>query len=369
MKVAIDARLNAYRVGGIAQYTQELLGALVDAAPDDHFTVLAHRKQERPLAVASNVAHRRLWTPPHHKLEQQALGWELRDLDAQLLHFPDFIPLLRGGRRIVITVHDLAFLRYPEILDEEARLFYGQIGRAVRRADRIIAVSEHTKRDLIELLSVPAGRIAVIYEAAAAHFRPLDIAPGTSRSFNGYSVEADLFMLFVGTLEPRKNLTTLIDAMAVCRDEGQSLPYLVVAGARGWLDSGVFDRIIAHGLQDHVQMIGGVTQAELVWLYNACRFYVNPELYSGFGLPVLEAMQCGAPVISSDAAALPEVVGDAGLLVRPLDVDAWTSVLSRLWDDDKLRIKLRASGLEQARRFSWAAAAEATLRVYREVCG
>lgn len=368
MHIAIDARLNAYRIGGIAQYTQQLLTALAEIAPAVRFTALEHRKQRRPIVQGANVRVRRLWTPPHHRWEQLSLPVELASLRPDILHSPDFIPPMRWRGPVVITVHDLAFLRYPEILDGDARRFYGQIAAATRRADGIIAVSHSTAADITALLGVPSSRITVIHEAAAPQFRLVPVAPDTTRSFNGIQVRSKRFALFVGTLEPRKNLTTLLDALALCREYADS-PRLVITGARGWLDAPIFAQVKALGLEPLVQFIGPVDQQALVWLYNAALFYVNPELYSGFGLPVLEAMQCGTPVVAADTSALPEVVGDAGLLVRPLDVDGWAAVLQRLWHDDDLRFDLRLRGLAQAARFTWEQAAYQTLALYREVAG
>lgn len=368
MHVAVDARLNAYRMGGIAQYTQQLLAAMVSAAPDVRFTVLEHRKQRETLLKAPNVRTRRCWTPPHHRWEQLSLLWELRSLRRSLLHAPDFIAPLRYRGPLVITVHDLAFLRFPEILDAQARRYYGQIAAAVARADGIIAVSYSTKRDIETLLGVPPERIDVIYEAAAPHFRQIDLQQNASRDFNGHALRAGTFALFVGTLEPRKNLTTLLQALAVLRDESRGdVPRLVVAGVRGWLDDPVFEQVKRQHLEEYVTFIGGVEQQELLWLYNASLFYVNPEIYSGFGLPVLEAMQCGTPVIAADTSALPEVVGDAGLLIPPRDVEAWARAIARLWNDEQMRGDLRQRGLEQAARFTWQQAAAETLALYRRV--
>ncbi|MBA3944515.1 MAG: glycosyltransferase family 4 protein [Herpetosiphonaceae bacterium] len=367
MNVAVDARLLAYRVGGIAQYTQQLLQALSPVAPHDTFTVLAHRKQQKPIALGSNLVHRYLWTPPHNHWEQWSLPLELLLMRADVVHSPDFIPPLHLRKPLVITVHDLAFMRYPAILDAAARRFYGQIGAATRRADAIIAVSESTKRDLTELLDVPPERIDVVYEAAASRFEPLELAPN-AKTFNGHILYAGSFALFVGTLEPRKNLPTLLHALARSRDRlPAALPKLVVAGPRGWLDEPIIAQVRDQKLGDYVYFIGSVDQHDLIWLYNACRFYVNPELYSGFGLPILEAMQCGAPVVAADTSALPEVVGDAGLLVPPLDVEAWADVLSRVWQDEALRNDLRARGFAQAQRFTWQQAAEETMAIYRRV--
>ncbi len=366
MNVAIDARLLAYRVGGIAQYTQQLLQALAAVAPDDTFTILEHRKQHEPVALGANIQRHRLLTPPHNRWEQWSLPLELLRVRADVVHAPDFIPPLHVRKPLIITVHDLAFIRYPAILDAAARRFYAQIGAATQRADAIIAVSQSTKRDLIELLEVPAERIDVVYEAAAAQFRPLDLAPDATKTFNGHTLQVGSFALFVGTLEPRKNLPTLLDALARCRDRSPAAtPKLVIAGARGWLDEPIMAQVKHNKLGDHVHFIGVVDQQQLTWLYNACRFYVNPEIYSGFGLPILEAMQCGAAVVAADTSALPEVVGEAGLLVPPLDIEVWADVLDRLWQDEALRNDLQTRGFAQAKRFTWQQAAEETMAIYR----
>lgn len=363
--VAIDARLNAYRVGGIPQYTRELVLALAAAEPSDRYIVLEHRKATRPLLTSPNVTRRRLWTPPHHRWEQWVLPLELRRVKADVLHSPDFIPPFRRRMPAVITVHDLAFLHYPEILDDNAKRYYGQITAAVKSADAIIAVSEATRRDLLELLNVSDERVTIIPEAASAYYRPLELGVGEQREINGVPLETGSFVLFVGTIEPRKNLDTLLRALAACRSTpGTTVPLLVVAGARGWLDGPIFELIRDLRLGDHIRMIGGVEQDDLLWLYSACRFYVQPERYSGFGLPVLEAMQCGAPVIVSDTMALTELVGDAGVVTPAMDVEAWASAICRLWDDPERCSELRVRGLNRATLYSWERTARETRAVY-----
>ncbi len=367
--IAIDARLNAYRIGGIPQYTMELVAALAALAPEDQLILLGHRRGTRHKAVyGSNISWRRFWTPPHNRWEQWTLPVELLSVHADVLHCPDFIPPFHRRLPAVITVHDLAFLHFPEILDDGAKRYYGQISVAVRSADAIIAVSEATRRDLHDLLGVPTERVVVVPEAAAPTFRPIELEAGARREINGVPLAAGSFALFVGTIEPRKNLPTVLRALALGRGgSDEPPPQLVIAGPRGWLDGPVFELIRDLKLGDQVRLIGGVSPNELLWLYNACRFYVQPELYSGFGLPVLEAMQCGAPVVVSDTSALPELVGDAGLLVPPVDVESWAEVLRRLWDDSGLRTELRARGLQRAAGYSWERAARETRAVYRQV--
>jgi glycosyltransferase involved in cell wall biosynthesis len=366
MRIAIDARLNAYRAGGIPQYTRQLFAALAAVAPERRYIALNHRKASAPLLQAANVAHRRLWTPPHHRWEQITLPLELTGVATDLLHFPDFIPLFALRKPTAITVHDLAFLRYPEILDDAARRYYGQIRRAVERADAIIAVSQSTRQDIVELLNVDPGRVDVVYEAAAPEFQPLDLPPDAERAINGHRLRRDQFALFVGTLEPRKNLPTLLQALHLLQQRDDP-PTLVIAGPRGWLDDEIGKLVARLRLAEAAQLIGGVEIVDLIWLYNACRVYLHPELYSGFGLPILEAMQCGAPVIAADNSSLPEVTGDAGLLLPALDVEAWAETWQRVWNDTEQRDRMRAAGKQQAARFSWTTAARETLSIYDRI--
>jgi glycosyltransferase involved in cell wall biosynthesis len=265
-------------------------------------------------------------------------------------------------------------LRYPDILDDNARRYYGQIERAMSHAAAIIAVSHSTRRDILELLRVNESKIVVIHEAAAPQFQPLDTTHEPERVISGQRLRAGEFALFVGTVEPRKNLATLLRALRVILDlrtfrrrPDDDPPHLVIAGPRGWLDTPIFKLVDELQLHDRVRFVGGVSEADLVWLYSACRVYLHPELYSGFGLPILEAMQCGAPVVAADTSSLPEVMGSAGLLVPPLDVDAWSDSWQRVWRDESLRERMRAAGFAQAARFSWTTAAKATLRLYHRL--
>lgn len=369
MNIAIDNRLASYRIGGVPQYTQQLITAMARSAEaDDRFTLIDHRKPLRGSTVfGTNIAHRRVWTPPHNRWEQTLLPLELWNIRADVIHFPDFIPLFRLRAPTVITIHDLAFLRYPQILDAEAGRYYGQIGRAVERADAIIAVSDSTRRDIVELLKVPEERVAVVHEAAAPHFQPIDPAADPARKINDHLLHKNTFALFVGTLEPRKNLPVLLHALRVLLDRGGEPPRLVVAGPRGWLDDPIFKLVQTLRLEDDVQLIGSVDARDLVWLYNACRVYLHPELYSGFGLPVLEAMQCGAPVLVADTSSLPEVAGGAAHLLPPNDVEAWAAAWRAIWDDAMLREQLRSAGRARAAQFSWSRAARETLEIYRRV--
>lgn len=367
LNIGIDGRLIAYRMGGIARYTIRLARALARVDSENTYWFLQHHRYANTLVKAPNFHTVRMFTPTHHPLEQFLLWMELKRVPLDVLHSPDFIPpLYKMGARRVITVHDLAFLRYPHLLTRAAARYYGQIDRAVRKADHIIAVSNSTREDLMNLLGAPESKITVIYEAADEAFRPLpeeEVAEEIRRRY-GFSPD---YILFVGTIEPRKNLNTLLLAYHGLRTQYHLDPPLVFAGEHGWLADEVYSLVEELGLNDRCHFLGRVSTEELVYLYNGARVYAHPALYEGFGLPPLEAMACGTPTIVSNVSSLPEVVGDAALLVEPTDVEAWTTALHRLLTDDTLWNELRQKGLERAKKFSWERAARDTLNVYRKV--
>lgn len=366
MRIGIDARLIFYHQAGIGQYILRLTQALAQIDRDDAFIIFTSRKDTTFHIEQPNLKRQRLWTPSHHRFERWAMSLELAPFALDVLHSPDFIPPAWTRCPSVITVHDLAFLLYPRFLTRESARYYGQVDLAARQADHIIAVSNSTKRDTIRLLGVPESKITVIYEAAHPLFTPL--ADDVAREFvrARYDLPAE-FILFVGTIEPRKNLPTLLRAFKLLRERYKSPAVLAIAGNRGWLIEEV-DRVIAElQLGDTVRFLGGVRNEELVYLYNAASVFVLPSFYEGFGLPPLEAMACGTPVIVSNVSSLPEVVSDAGLLIAPDDVEGLAVAMVRVLSDSALRDELRAKGLKRAQTFSWERAARETLAVYRQV--
>ncbi len=265
MRIGIDARLNAYRQGGIAQYTRLLLAALAPLVGDDEIVALQHRRQPQPMTVARNVGRALLHTPPHNRFEPLSLPVELLPRRLDLLHCPDFVaPRLRPCPAVV-TIHDLAFLRFPEILDADARRYYGQVRASAHAAQAVIAVSESTRADIAELLGLPPERVDVVYEAAAPYFRPAEVSPDDEISVNGRPLRAGRFALFVSTIEPRKNLETLLRALRLCLDRRPGAGYrLAIAGVRGWLDGPVFDLIRDLRLADHVDFLGWPAPEQLI---------------------------------------------------------------------------------------------------------
>lgn len=371
LRVGVDARLTYYREGGISTYTMGLLRGLSQVIGDrEEVVVLQSRRDRAPRVAARGFSTAYLATPPHHRLEQIGLPLELIWRGLDVVHCPDFIPPLRRRCRAVITVHDLAFLLYPHLLTEESQRYYGQIDQAVKSADAIIAVSQNTRNDLVERVGAKPEKVVVIPEAADEIYRPLDrdlVEATLQRRFRfgrGY-------ILFVGTIEPRKNLPFLLRAYALLKERwrsvGRSVPKLVIAGRKGWLFGEVFRAVEDLRLGDDVIFVGVVSPDDLVILYNGASLLVFPSLYEGFGLPLLEAMACGTPVVGAEVSSIPEVVGDAGLLYSPKDIEALISGLESLILDEGLANRLREKGFERVKGFSWTATARETLALYWRV--
>ncbi|MCL7454911.1 MAG: glycosyltransferase family 4 protein [Anaerolineae bacterium] len=368
MRVGIDARLVYYSQAGIGQYILHLAEALARIDTDTEYVLLQSRKDDTTILEQPNFRRVSLWTPSHHRLERYSLNVELMRLGLDLLHSPDFIPPHRPSCKSVITVHDLAFLLYPHFLTKESARYYGHIDDAVRWTDHIIAVSESTKRDTVDHLGVPEDKITVVHEAANPIFRPVSREEAWQQVRNRHGIE-DRFILFVSTIEPRKNVPTLMRALWQLVECYKEDVHLVVAGGKGWLYEDAFAVVDELQLDSRVHFVGRVSSEDLLYLYNAAQLLAHPAFYEGFGLPPLEAMACGLPVIASNVASLPEVVGDAGLLIDPHDVDELTVGMWRVLTDEELRREMIDKGLRQAARFSWDRAAAETLEIYRQVAG
>lgn len=366
MHIAIDARLTYYREGGIAAYMRRVIQALAGLDPSGDYTILRSRKDNRSLAAGQNFRQVPIWTPCHHRLEAWTLGLELLPRRVDLLHSPDFIPPRWGARQYVITVHDLNFLHYPQFLTPESRRYYNdQIERAVRQADHILADSEATKTDLVAMLGVPAEQISVHMLGVDEAFRPLPDA-----DLDAACAQLDLprgYLLFVSTFEPRKNIPGLLEAYRYLRDRLPDAPPLVLAGRRGWLADDLAAQVKKLDLEEHIRWRENVPQALMPALYGAASLLAAPSFYEGFGLSALEAMACGTPTVVANRSSLPEVVGEAGLLVDPNDVPSITDGLHRVLTDSTLAARLRADGLARARTFTWERTARVVLDVYRRL--
>jgi len=367
MRFGIDARLTYHQRAGIGRYTLFLLSELGKIDHENQYTIFQHRKDREPLVKAPNFQRKTLYAPVHSKLEQPLLTAELLFHDLDLIHSTDFIPPLYSNLPSIITVHDLAFLRWPHFLTKDHATYYSQIDRGVRHARHVIVPSQSTKNDVIGQLGVQESKVSVIYEAAAALYRPLPIAETRLAVAKRFSLPAN-YILFVSTIEPRKNIGGLLQAFHHLRTKYNLTDTgLVLAGKRGWLYEKVFETVDDLGLQDSTFFVGRVTDEELRQLYVGARCHVHPAFYEGFGLPPLEAMACGTPTVVSNTSSLPEVVGDAALLVDPNDWEEMAVAIRRLLTDDDLHREMRQKGLQRAAVFSWSRSAAETLDIYQMV--
>jgi glycosyltransferase involved in cell wall biosynthesis len=385
MHIGFNAMLfsltDTYRAAGVSSYIYHLLRGLSQVDRCSRYTVFtgswARSAEARNLlALGDNfrLAPGRLPTyrPPVRLLwEQTAQAAQTWNLD--VLHNPvNVVPLVARCRQVV-TIHDLAFLMLSgSHLRSKSRYLTLMTRLSARRADRIITDSEFIRQSVIRLFNVSPERVCAVPLAAGEAYRWLGETPQGRREIEAFRQKKGLparFFLYLGTLEPRKNLPQLLKAYAVLRAEGMGgaggeLPELIIAGAKGWLYDAIFAHVRTLELERHVHFPGFLPREEVVWWMNAALGFVYLSAHEGFGLPPLEAMSCGVPVIVNDAPPLPEVARDAGLLVDANDPGAVAAALRAIAAAPDLRHDLRRRGLERAAQFSWRSTAEQTLAVY-----
>ena len=382
MRIGVDYTSAVLQGAGIGRLTRCIFQALAEIDHENEYRLFAAMGRGQPSNLptfqSSNLSTFHLKPIPLSDRELNIVWHRLRlPLSVELItgpvdvfHSPDFTlpPVWRA--RTVLTVHDLSFLRVPECFTGALRRYLEQVvPRSVRRADQVIADSESTKRDLVELLGTPAGKVTVIYSGVEPRFRPIADQSTLEAVRRRYNLP-ERFILSVGTLQPRKNFITLIEAFSRLKleDGGWRLEdgglKLVIVGGRGWLYEEIFSRVEALGLQGEVLFPGFVADEHLPVLYNLAEVFALPSLYEGFGLPPLEAMACGTPVVTSNASSLPEVVGDAGLMVEPMDVEGLAAAIGCVLEDGDLRREMVHRGLARAREFTWGRAARQLLEVY-----
>lgn len=284
-----------------------------------------------------------------------------------VVHFPDPLPFRGRRARIVVTIHDIIFATMPDLyLDSQRALLEEHMAKIVRRADAIIAVSKTTRKDVLRIYGFDEKRIYVVEHGVEENFKPL-ISSGLLEEVRGMYGLPEKFVLYVGTLEPRKNHVRLIQAFRLMCERHPNQYSLVICGKKGWMYDEIFNVANSPGLREKVLFIGYVPDEHLPFLYNLAGAVVYPSLYEGFGLPVIEAMACGKPVLTSNRGVLAEVAGDGALLVNPEDEDEMANGLHRLVFDNELRERLKVSGLKKASEFTWERAAKATLQVYDRI--
>lgn len=368
MHIAIDAHSVGTGLAGVETYITNLIEALAASGETNRYTLYLTkgRAGDRFAGRWPHVSVRR--TLPHTPFLRIPVTFplQLRHHPADLLHVqftaPPFTPC-----PVVATIHDLSFEHLPETFNRRSWMQLRlTVRRTARAAAHIITSSEFSRRDLIETYNIAPERITVTLAAAAPHFRPApaeDIAEVKRR----YGIGGD-YVLAVGSIQPRKNLVRLVRAYSDLRRRRShdKLPQLVLVGKRAWLYGETLRAVEQSGVASNVIFTGYVPERDLPALYTGALCFVYPSYFEGFGLPPLEAMQCGAAVIAGDRTSLPEVVGDAGLLVNPFDEDAIGAAIARLIDDGDLRAGLRARGQQRAALFNWTETARQTLQVYEQ---
>ena len=375
-RAALNAQLfrmnEGYRSAGIARYIFHLLRELPFAANDFQLDVYATEPQAAQLLSNLNLHTTRI--PVHKPLarifwEQTFFALDLLKKNYALLHSLAYVLPLLNHTPGVVTCYDLSFYIYPEYFRPFQRL-YLQLGTrlATKRARRIIAISESTKRDLIRLLHQDPAKIDVALPGVDTEFFQT-LGAAELENFRRARNLPEHFVLYIGTREPRKNLPSLIRAFAFAKQK-MKLPHsLVLAGGRGWMDEQIARTIAETDSTANVLFPGFVAQAELPYWYQAADAFVYPSQYEGFGMPPLEALASGTPVITSNVSSLPEAVGDAALLITPQSSEQIADALVRVLTDDTLRQEMKTRGPRHARLFTWARTAQVTAQSYRAALG
>lgn len=365
MLIGIDAsRTTADYRTGTENYSLHLIRGLLEIGSDHEFR-LYYNRPPREDAMPGNAERKvipfpRLWT-------HARLSWEMIKQPPDLLFVPSHVLPLAHPTRCVVTVHDLGFLYHPEAHTLSQNLYLRWSTRFnAQSATRVLADSQATRRDLIRTYNIPAENIVVVYPGRDQALAPVTEPTLLAAMLARYRLPVK-YLLYVGTLHPRKNLVRLIRAYGAGVAARHPSLQLVLAGKKGWLSDEIGAEVRKLGLSDRVLLPGYIPDDDLPALMSGALAFVFPSLYEGFGLPVLEAMACGTPVVSSDASSLPEVAGQAALLVDPQDTEALAEALVRIVEDADLRHELATQGLEHVQRFSWQRCAQETLRVLEEV--
>lgn len=367
LRIAIDAHAIGTGLAGNESYVANLIEALAEIDTHNRYTLYVTKREamERYGGRWPHVSVR--LTQPHTPLVRIPLTLvaELRRRPVDLLHVQYTAPPL-APCPVVATIHDLSFEHLPQTFKRRSRMQLRlTVRRTARGAAHVITSSDYSRRDIVQTYGIPLERTTVTPLAASTHFARVADEREVRRVRESHGITDD-YVLAVGSIQPRKNLVRLIAAYAELRRAraGGRVPRLVLVGKRAWLYRETLDAVAQHGLHNFVTFTGYVSERDLPALYTGALCFVYPSYFEGFGLPPLEAMQCGAPVIAGNLTSLPEVMGDAGVLVDPFDERAIAGAMARMIDDADLRAELSRRGLERARLFDWRMTARLTLDVY-----
>ena len=369
MRVAIDARkLHDF---GIGTYTRNLLRHLARIDRDNEYVLLCH-PPDLGIAAQLGTNFRTVLEPsPNYSIREQFhVPWVLHRERPDVFHAPHYVMPPAVRCRSLVTIHDCIHLMFPQYLANRAAHVYARASMwsAAHRSHRILTVSEASKRDIIHFLNVPPEKIVVVYNAIDERFRVPPSEEAIARVRERYQLDHG-FVLYVGNIKPHKNLVRLVEAFDGLRKRGFDELKLLIIGDEISKLPALRRAVHSHKLHKHVRFLGYLPDDTLAILYRLAAVFVFPSLYEGFGLPPIEAMACGAPVVTSNVSSLPEVTGDAAVLVDPYDIESIVDGIARVLSDPALREELRAKGIARARAFSWEQSVGRTREIYQEVAG
>jgi len=353
MKIAIDIQTTLGQPTGFGFYVSNLIETLRKNKSEHEFVLI------RPETQKDFSTPQRFWW------DQVTLPRRARSEGADLLHQPCFsAPFIFRGP-VVVTIHDIISILFPENIPFASRMFYSYwMPFSYRKATRIITISQSTKRDIEKVLKIPGEKISVIPLAVDEKFKEKVSEAKIKEVRDKYSLP-EHYLLHIGTLEPRKNLEFLIEVFhEVIKQKENSNLYLVISGKKGWYYEGLFKRVKELKLGNRVIFTGDLAEEDKAAVYRGARIFTFPSIYEGFGLPPLEAMASGVPVISSNTSSMPEVIGEAGVLISPKDKNAWVKAITQVNSNDTLRHEMILKNVEQVEKFSWAKTAQRTIDVY-----
>lgn len=372
MRIGIDIRTLSFpQKTGIGNYIFNILTNLAQLDQLNEYYLYSHKDFDLPLFNTNwhiRIGKTRILNNSTIWLQTEAVKMILKD-KIDLFWGPNFVYPLFLPKKIkkIITVHDLVWLLYPNTQNWRARLFIRYLYKiSIKKADHIICVSESTAKDLKSILNIPEGKIDLIYGATTDYLKPYDKNYARKFIAEKYKVPEN-FILTVSTIEPRKNLTTLFKAIDIL-DKTKDFPYqLIVIGKRGYKAESILKSIKNIGVDTKIRLLGYVHDKDLPMFYSAARIFVYPSIYEGFGLPLLEAMACGTPVITTNSSSLPEVIGDAGILIEPYNINRFARAIYELTTNNKLNNTYIQKGLERVKIFSWMKSAKSTLNVFKKI--
>ena len=375
MRIALDYTAGIRQGAGVGQYVRSLVDAMLAQDTHNQYSLITSGRptEEHPFPVANN-AHGRSIGIPDRYLNILWYRWRVPLYanyftgPADIYHGLDFgLPPISGKTRKIVTVYDLAFVEHPEAAVPSLVAYLNKVvPESVRQADVVAAISYATKQTLINHYNTPPEKIVVIPCGVAPHYQRVTDTTLLEATRQKFALKHP-FVLSVGTLEPRKNHKGLIQAFYEAQQSKDGPAMLAIAGGKGWLYEETQQLVSKLHLEDKVHFLGRVTEQELLTLYSLAAVFAFPSFFEGFGIPPLEAMACGTPVITSNTSSLPEVAGDAALLIDPYDPHTIAEAINRILQDQPLREQLQQRGYQQVQRYTWAKAAEKLLSIYQQL--